>query len=172
MKASVLVVDDEAGVRAALTGVLKDEGYEVETAPSGEACLEATSRRAYDAILLDVWLPGMDGLDTLAALRQRRVDAEVIVISGHGNVESAVRAIKMGAFDFVEKPLSLDKTMLVVRNALRQRNLEAENRALRATSSLPVPFSPRISTRPLVGAAIATCSRRWRIGGLSPTIVN
>ena len=108
MKASVLVVDDEAGVRAALTAVLKDDGYDVDTAPSGEACLEATSRRAYDAILLDVWLPGMDGLDTLAALRQRRVDAEVIVISGHGNVESAVRAIKMGAFDFVEKPLSLD----------------------------------------------------------------
>jgi two-component system nitrogen regulation sensor histidine kinase NtrY len=129
MKASVLVVDDEAGVRAALTAVLKDDGYDVDTAPSGEACLEATSRRAYDAILLDVWLPGMDGLDTLAALRQRRVDAEVIVISGHGNVESAVRAIKMGAFDFVEKPLSLEKTMLVVRNALRQRNLEAENRA-------------------------------------------
>jgi two-component system, NtrC family, nitrogen regulation response regulator NtrX len=134
MKASVLVVDDEAGVRAALTGVLKDEGYDVDTAPSGEACLEATARRAYDAILLDVWLPGMDGLDTLAALRKRRVDAEVIVISGHGNVESAVRAIKMGAFDFVEKPLSLDKTMLVVRNALRQRNLEAENRALRASA--------------------------------------
>ena len=132
MKASVLVVDDEAGVRAALTGVLKDEGYDVDTAPSGEACLEATARRVYDAILLDVWLPGMDGLDTLAALRQRRVDAEVIVISGHGNIESAVRAIKMGAFDFVEKPLSLDKTMLVVRNALRQRQLEAENRALRA----------------------------------------
>ena len=134
MKASVLVVDDEAGVRAALTAVLKDDGYDVDTAPSGEACLEATSRRAYDAILLDVWLPGMDGLDTLAALRQRRVDAEVIVISGHGNIESAVRAIKMGAFDFVEKPLSLEKTMLVVRNALRQRNLEAENRALRATA--------------------------------------
>jgi two-component system nitrogen regulation response regulator NtrX len=134
MKASVLVVDDEAGVRAALTGVLADEGYEVETAASGEACLEATARRAYDAILLDVWLPGMDGLDTLAALRQRRVDAEVIVISGHGNIESAVRAIKMGAFDFVEKPLSLDKTMLVVRNALRQRHLEAENRALRASA--------------------------------------
>ena len=132
MKASVLVVDDEAGVRAALTGVLKDEGYDVDTAPSGEACLEATARRVYDAILLDVWLPGMDGLDTLAGLRQRRVDAEVIVISGHGNIESAVRAIKMGAFDFVEKPLSLDKTMLVVRNALRQRQLEAENRALRA----------------------------------------
>jgi len=135
MKASVLVVDDEAGVRAALSGVLNDEGYDVDTAPSGEACLDATSRRVYDAILLDVWLPGMDGLDTLAAMRQRRVDSEVIVISGHGNIESAVRAIKMGAFDFVEKPLSLDKTVTVVRNALRQRHLEAENRALRATAA-------------------------------------
>ena len=101
MKASVLVVDDESGVRAALSGVLNDEGYDVDTAPSGEACLEATSRRISDAILLDVWLPGMDGLDTLAAMRQRRVDSEVIVISGHGNIESAVRAIKMGAFELV-----------------------------------------------------------------------
>ena len=76
--------------------------------------------------------PGMDGLATLARLRERQVDAQVVLISGHGNIESAVRAIKMGAFDFVEKPLSLEKTVLVVRNALRQRRLEAENRALRA----------------------------------------
>src|SRR4051812_10511230 len=82
--------------------------------------------------MLDVWLPGMDGLATFARLRERQVDAQVVVISGHGNIESAVRAIKMGAFDFVEKPLSLDKTVLVVANALRQRRLEAENRALRA----------------------------------------
>ena len=74
----------------------------------------------------------MDGLATLARLRERQVDAQVVLISGHGNIESAVRAIKMGAFDFVEKPLSLDKTVLVVRNALRQHRLEAENRALRA----------------------------------------
>ena len=87
---------------------------------------------AVDLIVLDVWLPGMDGLDTLARLRERQVDAQVVLISGHGNIESAVRAIKLGAFDFVEKPLSLDKTVLVVRNALRQRRLEAENRALRA----------------------------------------
>jgi two-component system nitrogen regulation response regulator NtrX len=82
--------------------------------------------------VLDVWLPGMDGLATLARLRERQVDAQVVLISGHGNIESAVRAIKMGAFDFVEKPLSLEKTVLVVRNALHQRRLEAENRALRA----------------------------------------
>ena len=132
MKASVLIVDDEAGVRSALSGVLRDEGYQVEAVESGEACLERLTRAAYDAIVLDIWLPGLDGLSTLERLRQRSVDAPVVMISGHGNIESAVRAIKMGAFDFVEKPLSLEKTVLVVGNAVRQRRLEAENRALRA----------------------------------------
>ena len=132
MKPTILIVDDEPGVRTALTGVLNDEGYEVETVASGEACLERMARGGVDLIVLDVWLPGMDGLATLARLRERQVDAQIVLISGHGNIESAVRAIKMGAFDFVEKPLSLEKTVLVVRNALRQRRLEAENRALRA----------------------------------------
>jgi two-component system nitrogen regulation response regulator NtrX len=128
----VLIVDDEPGVRSSLMGVLRDEGYDVESADSGEACLDKAGRRAFDVIVLDIWLPGMDGLATLTRLRERQVDAQVVVISGHGNIESAVRAIKMGAFDFVEKPLSLEKTVLVVRNALHQRRLEAENRALRA----------------------------------------
>jgi two-component system nitrogen regulation response regulator NtrX len=132
MKPTILIVDDEPGVRTALTGVLSDEGYQVESVPSGEACLERVTRGSVDLIVLDVWLPGMDGLATLARLRERQVDAQIVLISGHGNIESAVRAIKAGAFDFVEKPLSLDKTVLVVRNALRQRGLEAENRALRA----------------------------------------
>jgi two-component system, NtrC family, nitrogen regulation response regulator NtrX len=132
MKPTILIVDDEPGVRTALTGVLNDEGYDVETVATGEACLERMARGAVDLIVLDVWLPGMDGLATLARLRERQVDAQIVLISGHGNIESAVRAIKMGAFDFVEKPLSLEKTVLVVRNALRQRRLEAENRALRA----------------------------------------
>ena len=129
---SILIVDDEPGVRSALGGVLRDEGYDVDAVDSGEACLERLSRQAYDVVVLDVWLPGMDGLQTLARMRERQIDTQVVIISGHGNIESAVRAIKMGAFDFVEKPLSLEKTVLVVRNALRQRNLEAENRALRA----------------------------------------
>src|SRR5512141_873651 len=132
MKSSVLIVDDEAGVRSALSGVLRDEGYAVEAVDSGEACLDRVARAVYDVIILDIWLPGMDGLATLGRLRERRVDAAVVMISGHGNIESAVRAIKMGAFDFVEKPLSLEKTVLVVSNALRQRRLESENRALRA----------------------------------------
>src|SRR6187397_680559 len=132
MSSSILIVDDEPGVRSALTGVLKDEGYTVEAVSSGEACLERLTRGPVDLVVLDVWLPGMDGLDTLARLRERQVDAQIVLISGHGNIESAVRAIKLGAFDFVEKPLSLDKTVLVVRNALRQRRLQAENLALRA----------------------------------------
>ena len=127
-----MIVDDEAGVRSALSGVLEDEGYLVDTVDSGEACLDRVTRHGYDVIVLDIWLPGLDGLATLERLRTRRVDSQVVMISGHGNVESAVRAIKMGAFDFIEKPLSLDKTVLVVRNALRQHRLEAENRALRA----------------------------------------
>jgi two-component system, NtrC family, nitrogen regulation response regulator NtrX len=130
--ASILIVDDEPGVRAALGGVMRDEGYTVEAVESGEACLERVVEQTFDVVLLDVWMPGIDGLETLQRLRERQVDAQVVVISGHGNVESAVRAIKLGAFDFVEKPLSLDKAVLVVRNALRQRLLEAENRDLRA----------------------------------------
>jgi two-component system nitrogen regulation response regulator NtrX len=132
VKPTILIVDDEPGVRTSLTGVLRDEGYSVDAVASGEECLDRLTRAPVDLIVLDVWLPGMDGLATLARLRERQVDSQVVLISGHGNIESAVRAIKMGAFDFVEKPLSLEKTVLVVRNALRQRRLEAENRALRA----------------------------------------
>src|SRR6187399_3422031 len=138
MRPSILIVDDEPGVRTALSGVLRDEGYEVEAVSSGEACLDRLTRGGIDLIVLDVWLPGLDGLATLAKLRERQVDAQVVLISGHGNIESAVRAIKLGAFDFVEKPLSLEKTVLVVRNALRQRRLEAENRVLRARADRPL----------------------------------
>jgi two-component system nitrogen regulation response regulator NtrX len=129
---SILIVDDEAGVRASLGGVLRDEGYAVDAVDSGEACLDQLGRRPYEVVLLDIWLPGIDGLVTLERLRDRRVDAQVIMISGHANIESAVKATKLGAFDFIEKPLSLEKTVLSVRNALRQGRLEAENRALRA----------------------------------------
>jgi two-component system nitrogen regulation response regulator NtrX len=129
---SILVVDDEPGVRSSISGVLRDEGFDVDTADSGEECLEKANDASYDVIVLDIWLPGLDGLTTLQRLRERQIDSQVVIISGHGNIESAVRAIKMGAYDFIEKPLSLEKTVLVVRNALRQRDLEAENRVLRA----------------------------------------
>ena len=121
--ATILIVDDEAGVRGSLGAVLRDEGYTVEVAESGEACLDMVARRTPDLILLDIWLPGMDGLATLERLRERRVDSQVIMISGHASVEAAVRATKLGAFDFIEKPLSIEKTVLAVRNGLRQRRL-------------------------------------------------
>jgi len=156
----VLIVDDEPGVRSSLMGVLRDEGYDVESAESGEACLDKAVRRAFDVIVLDIWLPGMDGLATLTRLRERQVDAQVVVISGHGNIESAVRAIKMGAFDFVEKPLSLEKTVLVVRNAIRQRHLEAENRDLRA----------RVDRRlTMVGDSYAMAQLREQVAMAAPT---
>jgi two-component system nitrogen regulation response regulator NtrX len=160
VKPLILVVDDEPGVRSALSGVLRDEGYQVDAVESGEACLDRLARTPYDVVLLDVWLPGADGLATLERIRERQVDAPVIMISGHGNIESAVRAIKLGAFDFIEKPLSLDKTMLVVRNALRQRRLEAENRALRA----------RVDRRlGMVGESYAMRQLREQVAMAAPT---
>lgn len=160
MNPTILIVDDEPGVRSALSGVLRDEGYAVEAVASGEACLERVTRGSPELIILDVWLPGMDGLATLARLRERHVDAQVVLISGHGNIESAVRAIKMGAFDFVEKPLSLEKTVLVVRNALRQGRLEAENRALRARVA---------RTRTMVGESRALRQLRDQVAMAAPT---
>jgi two-component system nitrogen regulation response regulator NtrX len=131
MRESILVVDDEAGVRSSLAGILGDEGYLVDAVESGEACLAALETKRYDLILLDVWLPRLDGLETLQRLRAIDAEVPVIVISGHGTIETAVKAVRFGAQDFVEKPLSLDKTLLVVRNALRARRLESENRALK-----------------------------------------
>jgi two-component system nitrogen regulation response regulator NtrX len=126
----ILVVDDEPGVRGALEHILADEGFEVVAVGSGEDGLAAAERQPFDAWLLDVWLPGIDGLETLRRLRELRTDAEVVMISGHGTIDTAVQATKLGAFDFVEKPLSLEKTLLVLRNALRQRRLEQRNRRL------------------------------------------
>ena len=160
--ASILVVDDEPGVRSSVSGVLRDEGFDVDTADSGEECLEKANGAAYDVIVLDIWLPGLDGLTTLQRLRERQIDSQVVIISGHGNIESAVRAIKMGAYDFIEKPLSLEKTVLVVRNALRQRDLEAENRVLRARVDSQQPNT-------MVGESPAMEHLRGEISLAAPT---
>ena len=132
MPASVLIVDDERGIRESLGALLRDEGHETDAASSGEECLEKLEARSFDLVLLDVWLPKMDGLETLERIQARDPAPMVVMISGHGNIETAVRATKLGAFDFVEKPLSLDKTVLLVRNALEYLRLEEENRVLRA----------------------------------------
>jgi two-component system nitrogen regulation response regulator NtrX len=132
MPASILIVDDEKGIRESLGALLRDEGYTVDVVGSGEECLEVIETRHYDLVLLDIWLPKLDGLETLERIQEQEAPPMVVVISGHANIETAVRATKLGAFDFIEKPLSLDKTVLVVKNALEYLRLEEENRVLRA----------------------------------------
>ena len=129
---AVLIVDDEEGIRQSLSSILREEGYATESVCSGEQCLEAAKHRAFDLVLLDIWLDGMDGLETLRRLNELARPPVVVVISGHGTIETAVRATKLGAFDFIEKPLALEKTLVAVRNALAQARLQEENRLLRA----------------------------------------
>jgi len=129
----ILVVDDEKNIRSSLEGILKDEGYRVRGAPTGEELLKQVAQTIPDLVILDVWLPGMDGLQALTELKRLHPELPVIMISGHSTVETAVKATKLGAYDFIEKPLSLEKTVLAVRNALDRQRLEQENRALRQT---------------------------------------
>jgi len=127
----ILIVDDEEGIRESLSSILADEGYAVEAVESAEKALERSARGDLEVILLDVWLPGMDGLEALSRMQSFPRPPAVIMISGHGTIETAVRATKLGAFDFVEKPLSLEKIIVLVRNAVQQRRLEEENQLLR-----------------------------------------
>jgi len=157
---SILIVDDEPGIRETLGAVMTDEGFSVEAVATGEECLAAVERRAYGCILLDVWLPGIDGLETLRQLRAAGSDSAVVIISGHGNVETAVRATKLGAFDFIEKPLSIEKTLLTVRNALRQQRLELINAEMSA--ELAKEYS-------MVGESVAMRALRKQITIVAPT---
>lgn len=129
-KYSVLIVDDESGIRQSLTGVLRDEGYSAEAVATGEDCLKALGQRRFDILMLDIWLPGMDGLETLEKVQALENPPAVVMISGHGTIETAVRATRLGAFDFIEKPLSIDKTLLTLQHAAEQLNLSTQNREL------------------------------------------
>lgn len=129
---SILIVDDEPGIRDTLRGVIEDEGFAVETAATGEAALEMAAKQNFACVLLDIWLgEGIDGLETLQTLKENGSDAAVVMISGHGNIETAVKSTKLGAFDFIEKPLSIERTVVTVKNAVRQRELERVNAELR-----------------------------------------
>ena len=129
----ILIVDDEPGIRQSLGGVLEDEGYTAQSVEDGEACLAALAEGGFELVLLDIWLPGMDGMEVLERIQEMPFDGRplVVVISGHGSIEAAVRATKLGAFDFLEKPLSIEKVTLVVKNALDHRRLALENRRLK-----------------------------------------
>src|SRR3954449_48592 len=160
MSDSILIVDDERGIRESLSAVLRDEGFAVDSVASGEECLQALAGRGYACVLLDVWLPGISGLDTLKQMRESNSDAAVVIISGHGNVETAVRATKLGAFDFIEKPLSIEKTVLTVRNALRQRQLELVN--LELAAELKQEYA-------MIGESVAMRALRKQIAVVAPT---
>jgi two-component system nitrogen regulation response regulator NtrX len=160
MADSILIVDDERGIRETLRAVLEDEGFAADAVGTGEECLKAVERRAYGCVLLDVWLPGIDGLETLEKLRAAGNEAAVVMISGHANIETAVRATKLGAFDFIEKPLSIEKTILTVRNALRQRELERVNAELSAELN---------EEYEMVGQSIAMRALRKQIAVVAPT---
>ncbi|HZQ24159.1 MAG TPA: sigma-54 dependent transcriptional regulator [Terriglobales bacterium] len=157
---TILIVDDESGIRESLKGVLEDEGYKAAEAASGEACLEFLRKRMPDVILLDVWLPGMDGLETLERIREAENAPEVIMISGHGTIETAVRATKLGAFDFLEKPLSLDRTLILIKNAIEAKRLRSENSDLKKQ----LQFKSVIA-----GDSIPMKALRQQIGLMAPT---
>jgi len=127
----VLIVDDEEGIRESLSGIFEDEGCIIVTANSGEEALNLLKEQNPDLVLLDIWLPGIDGIKTLEKIKALKPDIPVIMISGHGNIELAVKATRFGAYDFLEKPLSLDRVLLVSKRALERRNLEIENKAFK-----------------------------------------
>ncbi len=126
----ILIVDDEAGIRESLSSILRDERYSVEAVGSAELALERLTSGTVEVVLLDVWLPGMDGMEALSRIQSLPQPPSVIIISGHGTIETAVRATKLGAFDFIEKPLSLERIIVLVRNAIEQRRLQEENQLL------------------------------------------
>jgi two-component system nitrogen regulation response regulator NtrX len=129
----VLVVDDESEIRSSLEEILLEEGYSVAGAATAAEALTQLQDAPCDLVLLDIWLPDRDGLDVLADLRQMPAESrpEVVIISGHGTIETAVRATKLGAYDFLEKPLSLERTLIVVKNAIEARRMRAENQEFR-----------------------------------------
>src|SRR4030066_1547090 len=127
----VLLVDDEGSIRKSLSEIFKDEGYYVLTSSSGEEAIETVKEQSPDLIFLDIWLSGIDGIQTLKEIKGLKPDLPIIMISGHGNIELAVKATRIGAYDFLEKPLSLERVLLAAKRALERRTLEIENTTLK-----------------------------------------
>lgn len=147
MTIHILIVDDEQPIRESLQGLFEDEGYLVSTAPSGEEAVARFRKHPVDCIFLDIWMPGIDGLETMSRIKQMDVDVPVIMMSGHATIDTAVRATKLGAFDFIEKPFSSEKLLILLRNAIEKRRLATENFDLKQETN-------RISTQ-LIGDSAA-----------------
>ncbi len=129
----ILIIDDERAIRRAIKEILEFEGFEVEEAENGKEGLNKASSTSYDIIFCDIKMPQMDGIEFLDALNKEKIDSPVIMISGHGNIETAVQAIKKGAFDFIEKPLDLNRILVTVRNAKDKNSLIEEKKVLKKT---------------------------------------
>ena len=160
MKGQLLLVDDEQGIRQSLSAVLQDEGYRVLAVATGEECLRALEADRFHIVLLDVWMHGLDGLEVLRRLQETHPETVVVMISGHGTVETAVRATKLGAFDFLEKPLSIERTLVVVKNALEHQTLLEENRRLR--DQLEVRYR-------IIGESVPVKALRQQMALMAPT---
>src|SRR5450631_826067 len=157
---TILIVVDESEIRSSLQGVLEDEGYKTVLAESAEECLATLARKAVDVVLLDIWLPGIDGLEALERIVEMDDPPEVIMISGHGNIETAVRATKLGAFDFLEKPLSIERTLIVLKNAIDAKRLRSEN----------LEYKKQFQARSvIVGDSIPMKALRQQISLMAPT---
>ena len=157
---NILIVDDESAIQESLRGILEDEGYKAAAVESGEGCLEMLRSQRFDVVLLDIWLPGIDGLETLERVRQIEDAPEVVIISGHATIETAVRATKLGAFDFLEKPLSLERTLILIKNAVEARKLRIENRDLKRQ------MAPKST---IVGESVPMKALRQQIQIMAPT---
>jgi two-component system nitrogen regulation response regulator NtrX len=157
----VLIVDDEAEIRESLEGILREEDYIVTTAATAGEAMELLRDAAYDVVLLDIWLPDRDGLEALTEIRQMGGGnvPEVIIISGHGTIESAVRATKLGAYDFLEKPLSLDRTLIVLKNAMKARQMREDNQE----------FSRQLAKGTVTGQSVPMKALRQQIKLMAPT---
>ena len=160
MNKAILIVDDEESIRQTLGGILKDEGHEVVTAASGEEALRAVDEDPPSLVLLDIWLPGIDGIEVLKVIKARHPQIQVIIMSGHGTIETAVKATRLGAFDFIEKPLSLEKVILVVNHALEMIRLEEENLLLKQKVSheyeLTGQSGPILDLKEMIGIVAPT----------------
>jgi two-component system, NtrC family, nitrogen regulation response regulator NtrX len=157
----VLIVDDEAEIRDSLESILREENYLVTSAATATEALELLRDAAYDVVLLDIWLPDRDGLDALTEIRQLEPSnvPEVIIISGHGTIEAAVRATKLGAYDFLEKPLSLDRTLIVLKNAMKARQMREDNQE----------FARQLTRGTVTGNSVPMKALRQQIKLMAPT---
>lgn len=161
MASTILIIDDEDSICESLSGILSDEGYVPLTAGTAVDGMAILEQQEIDLILLDIWMPGMDGLEALQVIRQeKKIDIPIIMISGHGTIETAVQATRIGAFDFIEKPLSYDKVMLAISKGLHVAQLERENRILRDKT----PTGPRIT-----GDSPAINHLRLQVERVAPT---